>query len=159
MLILSGIVKIHLYPFTAATIARATPIFPEVGSMIVPPGFNNPFFSASSTTASAILSFTLLPGLDASSFAQTVAEIPAVIWFRRTSGVLPTASSTLAEIFISMSPEHEQLNDSLINSAQLTKVYYAVCRFAHRGGFFQPSGAINLQVCRYQLEARPIFTA
>jgi len=58
-----------------------------------------------------------------------------------------------------MSPEHEQLNDSLINSAQLTKVYYAVCRFAHRGGFFQPSGAINLQVCRYQLEARPIFTA
>jgi hypothetical protein len=35
-----------------------------------------------------------------------VAEIPVVIWFRRTSGVLPTASSTLAEIFISILPEH-----------------------------------------------------
>ena len=75
-------------------------MFPEVGSTIVPPGLSNPLLSASSTTASAILSLTLRPGLDASSFTQTIAEIPAVIWLRRTSGVLPTASSTLAEIFI-----------------------------------------------------------
>ena len=37
--ILSGIVNINLYPFDAATNARATPVFPEVGSMIVTPGF------------------------------------------------------------------------------------------------------------------------
>src|SRR5580765_4661182 len=86
-------------------------MFPEVGSTIVPPGLSNPFLSASSTTASAILSLTLRPGLDASSLTQTVAGIPAVIWLRRTSGVLPTASSTLAEIFImSILPEFQQVN-------------------------------------------------
>src|SRR5262245_10731353 len=74
-------------------------MFPEVGSMIVPPGLSNPFRSASSITASPILSLTLRPGLDASSFTQTVATIPAVTRLSRTSGVLPTASSTLAEIF------------------------------------------------------------
>src|SRR5262245_23795891 len=84
-------------------------MFPEVGSTIVPPGLSNPFLSASSTTASAILSLTLRPGLDASSFTQTVAAIPAVMWLRRTSGVLPTASSTLAEIFvISILLEYQQ---------------------------------------------------
>src|SRR5215470_11546274 len=84
-------------------------MFPEVGSTIVPPGLSTPFLSASSTTASAILSLTLRPGLDASSFAQTVAAIPVVMWLRRTSGVLPTASSTLAEIFvISILLEYQQ---------------------------------------------------
>src|SRR5438132_12223127 len=67
----------------------------------------SPPLRASSITASPILSLTLRPGLEASSFTQTVAKIPAVTRLRRTSGVLPTASSTLAEIFgIRFAPEY-----------------------------------------------------
>jgi len=46
--------------------------------MIVPLGLSNPLLSASSITASPILSLTLRPGLEASNFTQTVAKIPAV---------------------------------------------------------------------------------
>src|SRR5437016_7914195 len=106
MLILSGIVNMHLYPLTAATIASATPMFPEVGSTMVPPGFSNPLRSASSTTASAIRSLTLRPGLHASTFAQTVAPTPTVTWLSRMRGVLPTASRTLDKILdIGFSPK------------------------------------------------------
>src|SRR5207237_9231019 len=78
--------------------ASATPMFPEVGSTRVPPGLSNPLRSASSTTASAIRSLTLRPGLHASTFAQTVAGSPAVIRLSRMRGVLPTASRTLGKI-------------------------------------------------------------
>src|SRR5262245_56657070 len=89
-------------------------MFPVVGSTIVPPGLSNPFRSASSITASPILSLTLRPGLDASSFTQTVATIPAVTWLSRTSGVLPTVSSTLAEIFdMRFAPGYYQLRNGL----------------------------------------------
>jgi len=50
-LILSGIVKIVRYPLIAATIARPIPVFPLVGSMIVPPGLSSPRRSASSIIA------------------------------------------------------------------------------------------------------------
>ena len=38
--------KMHLYPFTAATIAKLWPVLPDVFSTIVPPGLNKPSFSA-----------------------------------------------------------------------------------------------------------------
>jgi hypothetical protein len=51
---LSGITSTSLYPFTAATIARPTPVLPDVGSIIVPPLRSLPVASASSTIDSAI---------------------------------------------------------------------------------------------------------
>ena len=46
------------------------PVFPEVGSMSVAPGFSLPSFSASSTIRSAIRSFTLPPALKYSHLAS-----------------------------------------------------------------------------------------
>ena len=40
--------SIILYPFKAATNANPTPVFPEVGSIIVPPSFINPLTCDSS---------------------------------------------------------------------------------------------------------------
>ncbi|MMZ71190.1 hypothetical protein D1872_344620 [compost metagenome] len=51
-----------LYPFAAATSASPMPVLPLVASMIVPPGFNLPAFSASSTMLMAMRSLTLEPG-------------------------------------------------------------------------------------------------
>jgi hypothetical protein len=48
---------------TAATIARPMPVFPEVGSMIVPPGASAPDRSAPSTIASAMRSLIEPPGV------------------------------------------------------------------------------------------------
>jgi hypothetical protein len=47
--ILSGMTKMHLKPFTAATMASPMPVFPDVVSMIVPPAFSFPDAIASST--------------------------------------------------------------------------------------------------------------
>jgi hypothetical protein len=38
----------HLYPFIMLTIAIENPVFPEVVSTIVDPGFRSPFLSAAS---------------------------------------------------------------------------------------------------------------
>lgn len=43
IVIVSGRVSIALYPFIAATDAIPIPVFPEVGSIIVAPGFKSPF--------------------------------------------------------------------------------------------------------------------
>jgi hypothetical protein len=51
--------------------ARPTPVLPEVGSMMVPPGFSRPDRSASSTIDSAILSLIEPPGLARSDLIQT----------------------------------------------------------------------------------------
>lgn len=55
---LSGTVQITRYPRTAPTSARPTPVLPEVGSMMVPPGRSRPSRSAASIMATAIRSFT-----------------------------------------------------------------------------------------------------
>lgn len=44
ILIVSGIVKTNLYPFTLDTKASPTPVLPLVGSMMVASGFNAPIF-------------------------------------------------------------------------------------------------------------------
>src|SRR5215208_5638546 len=94
-LILSGIVKMHRYPLSAATIARPVPVLPEVGSTIVPPGFSFPSRSAASTIVIAIRSLIEPPGLRNSSFPSTVAASSGTTFWRRTSGVLPTSSSNV----------------------------------------------------------------
>ena len=50
--------KTILYPLTAATIARPTPVLPEVGSTIVPPGLQQPARSASSIISAPMRSLT-----------------------------------------------------------------------------------------------------
>ena len=92
--------QISLYPFTIAANAKPIPVLPDVPSTMVPPGFNLPSASASSTIFSAILSFTELPGLKYSTLANTVASISLVMAFNLTIGVFPIVSRILLAIFI-----------------------------------------------------------
>lgn len=78
--------------------ARPIPVFPEVPSITVPPGFKIPAFSASSIIFTAIRSFTELPGLVVSTFAKTKAGISFVSLLILMSGVFPIVSSTLLKI-------------------------------------------------------------
>src|SRR3989338_8176859 len=98
MLIVSGMVRTHRYPFTAAAIESPIPVLPDVGSMIVPPFFNKPDLAASSIMLKHILSLTLPPGLKFSSFANISAESAGAILFNLTIGVSPINSKTLFAI-------------------------------------------------------------
>eukprot|EP00732_Lithocolla_globosa_P001553 Lithocolla_globosa_v1_NODE_793_length_3272_cov_24.216661.p3 type:complete len:140 gc:universal NODE_793_length_3272_cov_24.216661:1843-1424(-) len=73
------------------------PVFPEVGSIMVVPGFKTPLRSASSTMRLAMRSLTEPPALKNSHFANTSHFKPSArgILLRRTIGVLPMASSTV----------------------------------------------------------------
>src|SRR5437870_6864014 len=81
----------------AATIASPRPVFPLVGSMIVPPGLKSPFASASSIIFSPIRSFTLPPGFIISSFASARQGTPAMIFGSLTKGVFPIVSRMLSK--------------------------------------------------------------
>src|SRR5213592_4982402 len=94
--ILSGIVKMQRYPFTAAASASPTPVFPDVASTIRPPGLSRPSRSAASIIARPIRSFTEPPGLKNSAFAYTGVRIPCVTLLRRTRGVHPIVSRMFA---------------------------------------------------------------
>ena len=75
--------------------ASPTPVLPEVGSTIVPPGRSSPHASAASTIRSAMRSLTEPPGLKYSTFASTAVRPrrhSRVTERSRTSGVLPTSS-------------------------------------------------------------------
>ena len=72
----SGGYQIGEYLYSCA-IARPIPVFPEVPSMIVPPGFNFPSCSAAAIMFTAIRSFTLPPGLKYSSFPRILAWLPS----------------------------------------------------------------------------------
>src|SRR3954451_5578180 len=82
-------------PFCAAATASPTPVFPDVGSTIVPPGFSLPSRSAASIIASPIRSLLEPPGFMYSSFASSIAGSPAERRARRTIGVFPTSSRTV----------------------------------------------------------------
>ena len=86
-----------LYPFTIAAKANPIPVFPDVPSTIVPPGFSLPSFSASSTILIAIRSFTEFPGLKYSTLAKTVASISLVTLLSLIKGVFPIVSSILSK--------------------------------------------------------------
>src|SRR5581483_1502758 len=91
-LILSGITKMQRYPLIAAAIARPTPVFPEVGSTIVPPGRSFPSRSAASIIPRPMRSLTEPPGLRNSSFARMRAPCVGGRRSSRTIGVPPTRS-------------------------------------------------------------------
>src|SRR6266550_5475523 len=94
--ILSGMVKMQWYPFTAAAIANPTPVLPDVASTIKPPGFSFPARSAASIIARPMRSLTEPPGLKNSAFPNTGVRIPRVTLLIRISGVQPIVSRTLA---------------------------------------------------------------
>ena len=70
-------------------------MLPEVGSTIVPPGSSFPSRSAASIIVIAIRSLIEPPGFRNSSFASTVAASSGTTFWSRTSGVLPTSSSSV----------------------------------------------------------------
>src|SRR5690349_6812909 len=94
--ILSGIVKMQRYPFTAAANASPTPVLPDVASTISPPGLSRPSRSAASIIAMPMRSFTEPPGLKNSALAYTGVRTPCVTRLSRISGVQPIVSRTLA---------------------------------------------------------------
>ena len=72
-------------------------MLPDVGSMIVPPGFSSPARSAASIIGSPIRSLTEPPGFSISSLARMSGCRPTgprsrVTRVSRTSGVPPTRS-------------------------------------------------------------------
>ena len=79
----------HLYPFMIAAMAKPIPVLPEVPSIMVPPGFNLPSFSASSIIFKAMRSLMELPGLKVSTLAKTKAGMSFTMVFSFTIGVLP----------------------------------------------------------------------
>src|SRR6266516_899408 len=85
--------KMQWYPLIAAAIARPTPVLPEVGSTIVPPGLSFPSRSARSIIGSPIRSLTEPPGFRYSSFASRVGAMSLPSLSSRTIGVAPTRSS------------------------------------------------------------------
>src|SRR6266545_3186080 len=74
------------------------PVLPLDASTSTDPGRSTPRFSASSTIASAMRSFTLPVGLRDSSLAASRPGSPLPIRDSRTSGVLPTVPVTSSRI-------------------------------------------------------------
>ena len=78
--------------------ASPTPVLPEVGSTIVPPGLSSPDCSAASIIRTAIRSLTDPPGLKYSTLASTVGAVAGSRWlvtlWSWTSGVLPISSTS-----------------------------------------------------------------
>ena len=103
MLMVSGMVRMILYPLAAAMDARPIPVFPDVGSMMTESGFRRPWASAASIIPLAILSLTLPAGLKSSSLTTSLALRPyffsSLVSSRR--GVCPTSSVTFVCIGIS----------------------------------------------------------
>ena len=89
-----------MYPLTIAASANPIPVFPEVPSIMVPPGFNLPSASASSTILRAIRSFVEFPGLKVSTLAKTKASIPSTTLLSFTKGVLPIVPNMFSEYVI-----------------------------------------------------------
>ena len=102
-LVLADLVGAHedaVVALRCATIASPTPVLPEVGSTIVPPGCSAPEASAASIIRVAMRSFTDPPGLRYSTLASTSGPVAPAVAGRsrvresRTSGVLPMRSRT-----------------------------------------------------------------
>ena len=74
--------------------ARDMPVFPEVGSSSVDPGFSSPSFSARDTMKNAARSLTEPVGLRSSSLAHSRAAGDGDSRGSPTSGVRPSESSS-----------------------------------------------------------------
>ena len=96
----SGMTRTHLYPREADIMAMAMPVFPEVGSMMVPPCLRSPLASASLIMERTARSFMDPPGFFPSIF--TYISLPAgAILLSLTRGVLPIAS--VSDLYIAIS--------------------------------------------------------
>ena len=84
-----------------ATSASPIPVFPEVPSIMVPPGCKRPSASASSTIFKAMRSFVEFPGLNVSYFAKTNAGMSLTSLFILTIGVFPMVPSMFSAYSIS----------------------------------------------------------
>ncbi len=78
----------------AATKARAMPVLPEVGSMMVEPSLSRPLASSAAIMPTPMRSLTLAKGLKNSSLASTSPlGLSALVRLgRRTRGVSPMVS-------------------------------------------------------------------
>src|ERR1700675_3728661 len=104
LLIVSGMMRVSLYPRAAHTKASPMPVLPLVGSRMIVSGLIFPAFSAASIMATPMRSLTLWAGLENSSLAATSATAPSVRRRSRTRGVLPTSWVISSAIRIDVSP-------------------------------------------------------
>src|SRR5690606_22353745 len=79
-----------------AALAKPIPVLPDVPSLIGPPGLRNPAASASSIRSTAIRSFTELPRLVVSIWANIVPFKPLTMRLSRTMGGLTIVSRAAA---------------------------------------------------------------
>jgi hypothetical protein len=91
--VFSGITTTRLYPRRRAMRASEMPVLPLDGSSRVSPGWRRPVFSASSTIALAMRSFTLPVGLALSSLAHSRTPSRGDRCGRPISGVFPIESA------------------------------------------------------------------
>ena len=96
----SGMVTMSFRPSAAATKASPTPVLPDVGSTMVPPGGSLPFCRASRIMDTAILSFTEAIGLKDSSFTSTSAPACGASLRSLTTGVPPIVCSIPSKILV-----------------------------------------------------------
>src|SRR6188768_3406528 len=92
MLMLSGMVRMSLYPLAAHTNASAMPVLPLVGSTMTVSRSIFPSRSAASIIATPMRSLTLESGLKNSHLASTTACSRGITRLIRTSGVPPMVS-------------------------------------------------------------------
>ena len=102
-------------------------MLPAVASIIAPPGFNNPSFSAASIMDNATLSLMLPPGFKYSTLTYMSVLISFVILFILINGVLPIDSRTLLYFDMAISFNLPVFSDTL-----------PVCiTFCFSGGYFR----------------------
>src|SRR3954469_24195327 len=111
------------------------PVFPEVGSRIVCPGWIAPLASASSIMYFATRSLTDPVGLRPSSFAQRRTSGLGVSRGSSTSGVLPIASRT----FSKWPPQGRLRSGSVLirPPSILQKVKYGACSISGESGSYK----------------------
>lgn len=99
--IFSGKVTIHLYPHNLAAKANPIPVFPDVASINVAPGFKYPSASAYLIIRTPILSFKDPAAFKNSHLAKNSHFKPSDygILFNLIIGVFPIASKALERIF------------------------------------------------------------
>src|SRR5262245_41311048 len=98
----SGMTQTSRYPRSLATIARAMPVLPLVGSRIVSPGRRWPADSAARIIHRAGRSLTEPVGLRSSSFAHRRTSAEGDNRGKPTRGVPPHASSGLSNLATSV---------------------------------------------------------
>src|SRR5919108_851988 len=108
--------------------ASPWPVFPEVGSTMVPPGRRCPFRSAASIIRRPMRSFTLPPGFSISSLASTVPGTSRATRPRRTRGVWPMASRKVSRTSTAPMVAPLRRSDQPVDGAEVAEVHGPVGR-------------------------------